>query len=134
MQQTDSLPVPGPSIIFVDNDSNWKDAPATNPATNRSNLFTYSQLKLQCSYNTNEQLADILSYIANTLTANQTPSPNSNSRETKAYISSTFSSTEPNKLNNFLFQCCLYFHTNPAQSDMNIAKINIAMTYLAGVV
>ena len=134
MQQTDSLPIPGPSIIFVDNDSNWKDAPVTNPATNRPNLFTYSQLKLQCSYDTNEQLADILSYIANTLTANQTPSPNSNSRETKACISSTFSSTEPNKLNNFLFQCCLYFHTNLAQSDMNIAKINIAMAYLAGVV
>ena len=35
--------------------------------------------------------------------ANQTPGPNTNLRETKAHISNTFSSTRPNKLNNFLF-------------------------------
>ena len=71
--------------------------------TNRSDSFTCSQSKLQCNNNTNEQLADILSYIANKLIANQTPNPNSNSRGTKAYISDTFSSTESDKLYNFLF-------------------------------
>ena len=82
---------------------------------------------------TNEQLAEVLSRLANTLNFNQTPGPNTNSRGTKAHISDTFSSTEPDKLNNFLFQCQLYFHANPAQFDMDIAKINFAMTYLTGV-
>jgi len=45
----------------------------------------------------------------------------------------TFSGTEPDKLNNFLFQCHLYFHTNLVEFDMDIAKINFAMTYLTGV-
>ena len=41
--------------------------------------------------------------------------------------------TKPNKLNNFLFQCHLYFCINPVQFDMNIAKINFSMTYVLGV-
>jgi len=52
----------------------------------------------------NKQLANIPGYIANTLTANQTPGSNFNPRRTKAHISNTFNSTKPNKLNNFLFQ------------------------------
>ena len=86
---------------------NWKNAPApdsaTNIATNKSNFFTCSQPKSYCSNNTNEQLANILGCIANTLTTNQTSSPNSNSRKIKAYISNTFSNTKLDKLNNFLF-------------------------------
>ena len=68
------------------------------------------------------------------LNVNQTPSPNPNDRRTKAHIPNTFSSTEPNKLNNFLFQCCFYFYANLAQFDMDIAKINFAITYLTRVV
>ena len=79
-------------------------------------------------------MADILSYIANILTTNQTPSPNSNSRGTKAHILNTSSSTEPNKLNNFLFQCHFYFYTNPIQFDTDIVKFNFAITYLIRVV
>jgi len=30
------LPVPGSSIVPVDNDSNWEDAPTTNPITNNN--------------------------------------------------------------------------------------------------
>ena len=78
-------------------------------------------------------MAEVLGRLANTLNSNQTPGPNTNPRGTKAYIPDTFSSTEPDKLNNFLFQCHLYFHANPAQFDMDIAKINFAMTYLTGV-
>jgi len=78
-------------------------------------------------------LADVLGQLANTLNTNQTPGPNTNARETKAYIPNTFSGTEPNKLNNFLFQCCLYFRANPVQFDTDIAKINFAMIYLTGV-
>ena len=40
---------------------------------------------------------------------------------------------KPDKLNNFLFQCRLYFYANPAQFDMDIAKINFVMTYLTRV-
>ena len=78
-------------------------------------------------------MAKVLGRLANTLNANQTPGPNTNSRGTKAHIPDTFSGTEPDKLNNFLFQCRLYFHTNPAQFNIDIAKINFAMTYLTGV-
>ena len=121
----------------MDNDPNWKDAPTTNPITNlaanRPTSSTYSWSKSHRSDNTNEQLAKMLSWLANTLNTNQTPGPNTNSRGTKAHISDTFSGTEPDKLNNFLFQCCLYFRANPVQFDTDIAKINFAMTYLTGV-
>ena len=110
------LPVHGPSIIPADNDPNWEDAPTTNPNTNltanRPTSSTCLWSKLHWSNNTNEQLAEVLGRLANTLNANQTPRPNTNSRGTKAHIPNTFSSTEPNKLNNFLFQCRLYFHAN----------------------
>ena len=76
-------------------------------------------------------MADVLSYIAKTLTANQTPG--TNSRGTKAHTSNTFSNTKPNKFNNFLFQCHLYFHTNLAQFNMDIVKFNFTMTYLTRV-
>jgi len=102
-----ALPVPGPSIVPADNNSNWEDAPA-NPITNnntanRPTSSTRSWSKLCQSENTNEQLADILGRLANTLNSNQTPSPNTNTRRTKACISDIFSGTELNKLNNFLF-------------------------------
>ena len=132
-------PVSGPSIVPADNDPNWEDAPTTNPntnlAANRPTSSTRSRSKPRWSDNTdtNEQLAEVLGRLANTLNANQTPAPNTNSRRTKAHIPNTFSGTEPNKLNNFLFQCRLYFRANPAQFDMDIAKINFTMTYLTGV-
>ena len=123
----------------MDNNPNWEDAPTTNPITNlAANRPTFST----CSWskphrsdntNTNEQLAKVLGQLANTLNANQTPGPNTNSRGTKACIPNTFSGTEPDKLNNFLFQCHLYFCANLAQFDMDIAKINFVMTYLTGV-
>ena len=130
------MPVPGPSIILVDNNPNWEDAPAnsiTNNTANRPTSSTCSQFKSCQSDNTNEQLAKVLGQLANTLNSNQTPSSNTNTRGTKACIPDTFSSTEPDKLNNFLFQYCLYFCANLAQFNMDIAKINFAMTYLTGV-
>ena len=84
------LPVPSLSIVPANNDPNWEDA-STNPITNttaanRLTSSTCSQSKLHWSENTNEQLADILSQLANTLNSNQTPGPNTNTRETKAHI------------------------------------------------
>ena len=118
----------------MDNNPNWENTSA-NPSTNnnianRPTSFTHSQSKPYQSENTNEQLAKILGQLANTLNSNQTPSPNTN---TKACISDTFSSTKLNKLNNFLFQCYLYFCANPVQFDMDIVKINFVITYLTGV-
>ena len=133
------LPVPGPSIVPANNDPNWEDAPTTNPNTNlaanrpTSSTCLWSKPHQSNNTNTNEQLAEVLGWLANTLNTNQTSRPNTNSRGTKAHISNTFSSTEPDKLNNFLFQCRLYFCANLAQFDMDIAKINFAMTYLTGV-
>ena len=131
------LPVPGPSIVPVDNDPNWEDA-LTNPITNNNTAnrpisSTCSRSKPYWSNNTNEQLAKVLGRLANTLNSNQTPGPNTNTRGTKACISDTFSSTEPDKLNNFLFQCRLYFRANMVQFDTDIVKINFAMTYFTGV-
>ena len=54
-------------------------------------------------------------------------------RETKACIPDIFSGTEPDKLNNFLFQCYFYFCANPAQFDMDIVKINFVIIYLTRV-
>jgi len=130
-------PVPSPNIISVNNDPNWKNAPTTNPTTNlianRPTSSTHSQSKPYWSENTNEQLANILGWLADTLNSNQIPSPNTNVRETKAYISNTFSGTKPDKLNNFLFQYRLYFCANPVQFNTDIAKINFVMTYLTRV-
>ena len=66
------LPVPSPSIVPADNDPNWEDAPTTNPITNdnianRPTSSTCSWSKPCQSDNTNEQLAEVLSRLANTL-------------------------------------------------------------------
>jgi len=131
------LPIPGPSIIPVDNNPNWEDNPA-NPSTNnnianRPISSTHSWSKPYQSNNTNEQLAKVLGQFANTLNSNQIPGSNTNSRGTKACIPDTFSNTEPDKLNNFLFQCYLYFCANLVQFNTNIVKINFTITYLTGV-
>ena len=131
------LPVSSPSIVPIDNDSNQEDVPTTNPITNltanKPTFSTRSQSKSCWSNNTNKQLANILGQLPDTLNANQTSSSNTNSRGTKAHIPDTFSSTEFDKLNNFLFQYHLYFCINPAQFDTDIAKINFVITYLTGV-
>ena len=58
----------------MDNDPNWKNAPA-NPITNtitanRPISSTHSQFKLYQSDNTNKQLAEVLGQLANTLNSN----------------------------------------------------------------
>ena len=82
--------------------SHNKNAPVNpsthNNITNRPTSSTCSWSKSHQSDNTNEQLAEVLGRLANTLNSNQTPRPNTNSRGTKACIPDTFSGTEPNKL------------------------------------
>ena len=78
-------------------------------------------------------MADVLNQLANILNSNQISSPNTNLQRIKAHISNTFSGTKPDKLNNFLFQYCLYFCANLAQFNIDIAKINFTITYLTRV-
>ena len=128
------LPVSGLSIIPADNNPNWENASA-NPITNNNIAisFTHSQSKYCQNENTNEQLANVLGQLANTLNFNQTPSSNTNTKRTKAHISNIFSDTESDKLNDFLFQCHLYFRTNLVQFNTDIAKINFTITYFTGI-
>ena len=57
-----ALPISKPSIVPIDNNPNWKDAPATNTITaNKPTSSTHSWSKPHQSNNTNEQLADVLS-------------------------------------------------------------------------
>ena len=128
------MPIFGLSIISTDNNSNWKNTPATNLATNRPNFSTCLQSKFCYSNNTNKQLADILSYIVKILIANQISGPNSNLKKTKAYILNIFDSTKFDKLNNFLFQHHFYFYINFIQFNIDIMKINFIITYLTEVV
>ena len=57
------LPISSPSIVTVDNDPNWENAPTTNSITNltanRPTFSTCSQSK-PCRSNNNEQLAEVL--------------------------------------------------------------------------
>jgi len=50
-----------------------------------------------------------------------------------AYILDTFDSSDPHKLNHFLFQYWLYFCTNVPQFLTDKEKINFTMIYLSGV-
>jgi len=54
--------------------------------------------------------------------------------QSKACIPDIFNSSDPHKLNHFLFQCRLFFCANPSQFSTNKEKINFALTYLSGVV
>ena len=83
----DSFACSWPSIVPADNNPNWENAP-TNPSTNnnianRPTSSTHSRSKHRQSDNTNEQLAKVPSQLANTLNSNQTPRPNTNTRELK---------------------------------------------------
>jgi len=53
--------------------------------------------------------------------------------QSKAHIPDTFDSSNPYKLNHFLFQCRLFFYANPLQFSTNEEKINFAITYLSSV-
>ena len=97
-------PVPGPSIVSVNNDPNWKDAPTnsiTNNIANRPTSSTCSWSKPCWSDNTNEQLAEVLGQLANTLNLNQT-SGSAIASQNKANPSPVASSTKNSSSKSFL--------------------------------
>jgi len=75
------------------------------------------------------QLAEALRQLLENLNKGLAPKLH----QSKARIPDTFNSSDPHKLNHFLFQCRLFFHANPLQFSTNEEKINFAMTYLSSV-
>jgi hypothetical protein len=51
----------------------------------------------------------------------------------KAHLPDTFSGTNPDKLKTFLFQCQLYFWSNPNHFSREQAKVDFAMTFFTGI-
>jgi len=112
------------TISHVDDNLDWVDAPIpvstpvfqTPPAVANHNPI-------------NNQLAEALQQLSENLNRGSAPKPH----QSKAYILDTFDSSDPYKLNHFLFQCRLFFCTNPLQFSTNEEKINFMMTYLSSV-
>jgi len=77
----------------------------------------------------NNQLAEALQQLSENLNRESAPKPH----QLKAHIPDIFDSSNPHKLNHFLFQCRLFFHANPLQFSTDEEKINFALTYLSGV-
>jgi len=95
------LTTPNPSIVLVNNDLNWKDAPTLE---DQDLLLSISSLFIDQSrfqYQPMDPLTEAINKLADNL-SNRIPISSSTSG-TKAYLLDIFSSTDPNKLNNFLF-------------------------------
>ena len=118
-------PVPSPSIISVDNDPYWEDAfanPITNTTTaNKPISFTYSWSKPHWSENTNEQLADVLGRLANTLNSNQIPTSEKQLNTLWMDLSSKLASNSKltsDECNNYLKNdLCLYYSAKDYKLD-----------------
>jgi len=111
------------TIPHVDNNLDWVDAPILVPTS----VF---QTPSVADHNPiNNQLAEALQQLSENLNRGSAPKPH----QSKAHIPDTFDSSDPHKLNHFLFQCWLFFHANPSQFSTNKEKINFAMTYLSSV-
>jgi len=112
------------TIPHVDDDPDWVDTPI-------SVLTPVFQTLPVADHNPiNNQLAEALQQLSENLNRGSAPKPH----QSKACILDIFDSSDPHKLNHFLFQCWLFFHANPLQFSTNEEKINFAMTYLSGVV
>ena len=113
------------TIPHVDDDLDWVDAPISV----LTSVFQTSPLVADHN-SVNNQLAEALRQLLENLNRGSVPKP----PQLKAHIPDTFNSSDPHKLNHFLFQCQLYFCANTPQFPTNEEKINSAMTYLSGVV
>ena len=111
------------TVPHVDDNLDWVDAP--NPVS--TPVF---QTPLVADHNPiSNQLAEALRQLSENLNKGSAPKLH----QLKARILDTFDSSDPYKLNHFLFQCRLFFHANPLQFSTDEGKINFAMTYLSGV-
>jgi len=113
------------TIPHVDNDLDWVNAPISVPTP----VFQTSPPVADCNP-INNQLAEAFQQLSENLNRGSAPKP----FQSKAYILDIFDSSNPYKLNHFLFQYRLYFCANSLQFPTDEEKINFTMTYLSGVV
>jgi hypothetical protein len=73
-------------------------------------------------------LASALDHIAQSYNKHSAPITTN-----KACLPDTFSGSDPNKLKTFLFQCQLYFQSNPNHFSRERAKVDFAMTFLTDI-
>jgi len=112
------------TVPHVDNNPEWVNAPILVSTP----VFQTLSAVTDCNP-INNQLAEALRQLLENLNRELAPKPH----QSKARILDTFDSSDPHKLNHFLFQCWLFFCANPSQFSTNEEKINFAMTYLSGV-
>ncbi|KAF5348330.1 hypothetical protein D9756_010490 [Leucocoprinus leucothites] len=80
-----------------------------------------------------EQFLNIMDCFATNLeNRNHTPQPVIKTEHIQAKEPDTFDGSKPQKLDEFLFQCRLYFNTNLSQFTTECAKVSFAMTFLKG--
>ncbi|KAF5357741.1 hypothetical protein D9756_001178 [Leucocoprinus leucothites] len=80
-----------------------------------------------------ERFLNIMDRFATNLeNRNHTPQPVIKTEHIQAKEPDTFDGSKPQKLDEFLFQCCLYFNTNPSQFTTEHVKVSFAMTFLKG--
>jgi len=112
------------TISHVDDNPDWVDAPIPVPTP----MFQTLSPVADCNP-VNNQLAEALQQLSENLNRGSAPKPH----QSKVRILDTFNSSNPHKLNHFLFQYRLFFHTNPLQFSTDEEKINFMMTYLSSV-
>jgi len=91
------------TIPHVNDDPDWVDAPIPVPTP----IFQTPPVT-DCNP-INNQLAEALRQLSENLNRGSAPKPH----QSKAYIPDTFDSSDPHKLNHFLFQCRFFFCANP---------------------
>jgi len=111
------------TISHIDDDLDWVDAPIPVPTP------VFQTLSVADRNPINNQLAEVLQQLLENLNRGSAPKPH----QSKARILDIFDSSDPHKLNHFLFQCQLFFCTNLLQFSTDKEKINFTMTYLSGV-
>ncbi|KAF5355634.1 hypothetical protein D9756_004424 [Leucocoprinus leucothites] len=80
-----------------------------------------------------ERFLNIMDCFATNLeNRNHTPQPVVKMERIQAKEPDTFDGSKPQKLDEFLFQCRLYFNTNLSQFTTERVKVSFAMTFLKG--
>jgi len=110
------------TVSHIDNNLDWVEAPIPVPTP----VFQTPSAVVDCN-SINNQLAEALQQISENLNRGSALKLH----QSKARILDTFNGSDPHKLNHFLFQCRLFFHTNPLQFSTDEEKINFAITYLS---
>jgi len=91
----------------------------SNPFISQSNLFVHLP---------SAKIINAICHLSNTLGRPPIAPP------IKVHVPDVFDGMDPHQLHRFLFQCRLYFCSEPTLFKSDFDKINFAMTYVSGVV